>query len=464
MKSSHLRWNDWLGLLLVGLAGQLAWAIENGQINLWVFSQTQDSSYINWMTTASAIAATVTTFFMGALSDRLGKRKIFIAGGYCLWGLSVILFGLCSYENMKNAFPFWNASLMVGVCMVICDCVMTFFGSTANDACFNAYVTDITVPENRGKVESILSTLPLLANILMTGALMVFGASATLGENGSDLSLEESAKILAEPWFLFFLVFGLFVLLTGILSFFLLPKDQIKPNRERRYFSSLLYGFRPTVIKNNRRFYIALLTFMIFNTAIDAFLPYYMVYFQNSPANGGLGFSGEQIYLFYICLLVALVGASIITIVVGLFMDKVGRLWFLIPALLSSLIGYLLMYFASDPVLVTIAGLLMMSGYLIGNAVLGATLRDETPVNETGLFQGVRMIFVVMIPMIVGSNVSNLVFSFTGLSYEGETGTGLAPTKDMFLVSLIFMLLSLIPLYFLFSISKKEGKDLRKRA
>ena len=62
----------WVAIILVGLVGQLAWAIENQYINLWVFSQTGDAKHITWMTTASAIVATATTFFMGALSDKLG--------------------------------------------------------------------------------------------------------------------------------------------------------------------------------------------------------------------------------------------------------------------------------------------------------------------------------------------------------------------------------------------------------
>ena len=68
----------WGSILLVGIIGQLAWAIENQYINLWVYSQSGDATHINWMTNASAIVAAVTTFFVGAFSDRTGKRKIII--------------------------------------------------------------------------------------------------------------------------------------------------------------------------------------------------------------------------------------------------------------------------------------------------------------------------------------------------------------------------------------------------
>lgn len=40
---------------------------------------------------------------------------------------------------------------------------MTFFGSSANDACFNAWITDCADDTNRGAVEGINSMMPLLA-------------------------------------------------------------------------------------------------------------------------------------------------------------------------------------------------------------------------------------------------------------------------------------------------------------
>lgn len=47
-----------------------------------------DPGYISAMVGWSAAAATLTTLLMGALSDRVGKRKLFICGGYLLWGIS----------------------------------------------------------------------------------------------------------------------------------------------------------------------------------------------------------------------------------------------------------------------------------------------------------------------------------------------------------------------------------------
>ena len=78
----------WLTLILVGLVGQLAWTIENMYFNVYLYNTiSTDPSYISGMVGWSAAAATLTTLLMGALSDRLGKRKAFICAGYILWGI-----------------------------------------------------------------------------------------------------------------------------------------------------------------------------------------------------------------------------------------------------------------------------------------------------------------------------------------------------------------------------------------
>ena len=79
----------WCTLILIGLVGQFAWTIENMYFNVFLYNTiSTDPGYISAMVGWSAAAATLTTLLMGALSDRVGKRKLFICGGYILWGLS----------------------------------------------------------------------------------------------------------------------------------------------------------------------------------------------------------------------------------------------------------------------------------------------------------------------------------------------------------------------------------------
>ena len=134
MKKLSLRM--WLTLILIGLVGQLAWTIENMYFNVFLYNTiSTDPGYISSMVGWSAAAATLTTLLMGALSDRAGKRKLFICGGYVLWGLSTAAFGLITVENAAKLFPAAQAVAAAATMVVVLDCVMTFFGSTANRIC-----------------------------------------------------------------------------------------------------------------------------------------------------------------------------------------------------------------------------------------------------------------------------------------------------------------------------------------
>jgi len=171
MQSTKLGARKWATLILIGLFGQFAWTIENMYFNVYLYNTiSTDPGYIAAMVGWSAAAATVTTLLMGALSDRAGARKPFICAGYILWGLSTAAFGCITVDNAAKWFPAANAVQAAAVMIVVMDCVMTFFGSTANDGAFNAYVTDVTDNTNRARVESVLAVLPLLSMLIIFGA------------------------------------------------------------------------------------------------------------------------------------------------------------------------------------------------------------------------------------------------------------------------------------------------------
>ena len=72
----------WLSIVIFSLVGQIAWTMENMFYNLYIVDQfNATSNAIALMVSLSAVTATLTTLFMGALSDKIGKRKIFIVSG-----------------------------------------------------------------------------------------------------------------------------------------------------------------------------------------------------------------------------------------------------------------------------------------------------------------------------------------------------------------------------------------------
>ena len=83
----------WVVLSVFGFMGQVAWVVENMYLNVFLYQMFNASpSELSRMVAASAVTAALTTVFMGALSDRLGKRKLFISLGYVFWGISILLF------------------------------------------------------------------------------------------------------------------------------------------------------------------------------------------------------------------------------------------------------------------------------------------------------------------------------------------------------------------------------------
>ena len=101
---TRLGGRTWAALLTFGLFGQIAWVIENMYFNVFLYNTISgDTSMIAAMVAWSAVTATVTTLVMGALSDRLGRRKALIVIGYLLWGVSIGAFAFIKRSPLAGA-------------------------------------------------------------------------------------------------------------------------------------------------------------------------------------------------------------------------------------------------------------------------------------------------------------------------------------------------------------------------
>ena len=410
---------QWIAFVTVGLAGQLAWTIENMYLNVFLYRvAVPDPGYIARMVAASAIVATLTTLIMGNVSDRVGRRKVFISGGYLLWGVSILLFGGVNPESAARLFPAANAAVTAATTIIVLDCVMTFFGSTANDAAFNAYVTDGTVPENRGKVESVLAILPPLSMLIVFGAL--------------------DPLVQRDQWRAFFSLIGGFVILVGILSLFLIRDPKIE-KRKSAFFPALIYGFSPASFRKNRRLYFAMGAFCVFNIAVQVFFPYLIIYFSYflKMAN------------YAAVLGIVLIVGSVFSVFMGPVIDRRGKIRMVYAGLATMAAGLIGLYLTRSTVMVTVSGVVMMSGLMLLTATLSALIRDFTPLGQAGVFQGVRMVFNVMVPMIVGPFIgAALIQSNSGVYEELGQVRGI-PTSVIFLAAAVVLLITIVPVYFL---------------
>lgn len=405
-------------LVIFSLIGQVAWVVENMYFNVFIYKMFSASTTdISLMVSLSAVTATVTTLLIGALSDKVGKRKIFICGGYIVWGISILSFALIRVDFINKLFPMAVSASAVGVSLVIImDCVMTFFGSSANDACFNAWLTESVTSEERGKAEGINSMMPLVAILVVFGGFMSF-----------DLDK-------ASSWTLIFIIIGIVVVLIGVLGIFLIEDKAVKTEENSAYFKNIFYGFRPKVIKENKGLYLLLGIFAVFGISIQIFMPYLIIYYEVSLKMTN--------YVFVMA--PAIILAAVFTFFYGRIYDKIGFIKSSVPSVAILMAGYVFLYFFTNTALVFIGSLLMMCGYLAGMAVFGAAIRDKIPENKAGMFQGLRIICQVLIPGLIGPWIGSFVLRNAETIVNNDGTTSFIPNQNIYLAAFIVAAVVLI--------------------
>lgn len=423
----------WLGIILFGLAGQIAWMVENMYLNVYLYKTvTYDLNATSAMVAASAVVATVVTLFAGGLSDKVGKRKIFISTGYVLWGLSVFAFALITKENSEKFFPSANAVALTTVMIIVMDCLMTAIGSTANDAAFNAWITDVTTSDNRAKAEGVLQIMPLAA------LLVIFGVFDSFTQKGQ--------------WMVFFGVLGAITTAMGIIGIFLLKDSPDLKPKSGNFFKELGHGFRPSVVKKNRDLYLIYAAICIIGIANNIYMTYLIIYVEY--------FLGIKDYVLMLGAILIL--SAVFSVLFGFLRGKISLKILLPAALAVYTLGGLMMFFARNIWFVSVSGIIMMTGYLWEMALLSACMRDNTPADKIGHFQGIRMVFSVLIPMCVGPFIGAYVSSTSnGVYVDPTTGAEQpVPTNYIFLAAVIVNLLIVIPMAFmLFTRIKQEPEQ-----
>ena len=413
-----------MALVIFSLTGQVAWTVENMYFNVFIYKMFNASAdAISLMVAASAIAATVTTLIIGALSDKIGKRKIFICGGYIAWGVTIWSFSLVRMDVIHALFPAAASAAALGVSLtIILDCVMTFFGSSAYDACFNAWLTDMSDDSNRGAVEGINAMMPLVSILVVFGGFMSF-----------DLNL-------AQSWTTIFNIIGIAVIGIGVLGIFLIKDSQVKTEDNQNYFGSIFYGFRPSVVKENKTLYWTLACLAMYNISIQIFMPYLILYYTETLK------MDNYVMIFAPAILVA----AIFTGVYGKVYDRKGFRFAVVPTLLMLMVGYVGLYFFRATAPVFVASLIMMCGFLGTGAMIGAKIRTHTPENKSGMFQGLRIFGQVLIPGVIGPAIGARILKNAEMIVNDDGTSSFIPNENIFLGALIaaaFVWVVLIPLF-----------------
>ena len=91
--SEKLTKRNTLSIILLSMAGNIAWAVENQYYNVFMYNEIAPVPlYVSLMVTITAFVSSFTTILMGAVSDVKGKRRFFMLYSFILWGITTAIF------------------------------------------------------------------------------------------------------------------------------------------------------------------------------------------------------------------------------------------------------------------------------------------------------------------------------------------------------------------------------------
>jgi MFS family permease len=414
--SHRLGGGNWAAVVLLGFSGQLAWAVENQFFNTFMYDKiTPDPRPISWMVSITAVVALLTTILMGTLSDgartRWGRRRPFMLVGYLLWGVFTAVYPAAALFR----------SVAVGVGMAILfDSIMSFWGSTANDAAFNAWMTDITTPANRGVVMGVSEILKWVALLVTYGGAGFLVAG--VGYTG------------------FFLGVGAIAVVMGIPGALVAREPAAAEPPRERYWQRIASTFRWRSLKENRTLLAILLATAVFNISINVFFPYLIIYLQHYVRLPVI----QSSLLVAVAILVGGIGAGY---PLGLLADRWGRRPLALTAIVLEAAGLFLFSISKTFPALLASGILWVMPVAGWTIATNAWEKDLFPEDKRGQWQGWEILFRVTIAMTLGPLLGGWLASRYGIPTVLDGKPGFIPTPLLFQVAAAGMLLALVPLF-----------------
>lgn len=405
----------WTAIIILGFLGSLAWGVENQFFNTFIYNNiTPDPRPISWMVAASAITATLASIFMGAFSDRVKYRlgrKPFLLIGYLGWGITTALFPTAAFFH-----PIGMAVFLA----ILFDCIMTFFGSSANDSVFNAYVADITTKENRGKVMGVLEILTWVA------LLFVYG--------GAGLVID------AVGYFPFFYIVGGLVFTLGLVSSLILEEQkQAEQKPAEGYLQSILNTFKWKTLREQKNLLYLLIAITLWGVAQQIFFPYLLIYITHF-------LKIETVQASIIIFLAILLGGIATAYPLGLLTDKWGRRNVALMAIIAEMIGLIAFSLSRSFIALVLTGILWLAPISAWTIAVSAWSKDLFPEDKRGQFGGYVILFSVALTMVPGPLLGSWLTTTFGIHTILDGKEAFIPTSLIFQVGGIATLLALIPI------------------
>ena len=441
-KSSGFRF--WMLVWSLGLAGQLCWNMENQWFNTFVYEKiAKDPTIISWMVAVSSAATTISTFVAGTWSDRKGRRRGVVSLGYILWGLFTIIFGFTQYITRGSVGNDATLLMVAAVAVVSADAVMSFFGSMGNDSGYNAWTNDHMNDKNRGQIGAAMATQPVIGTIIGTvaGGMLV----------GSD-----------NNYMRLFLVMGVFVIVCGLLALFTLKEaPDLQPHAEGSFWQQFASVFNFKKYFGLKELVWVNLSFTFYFIAFNMYFAHlgnYMIYY--------LGFTADMMGLIEG---IALILSMLMVLPATALINRNKSPLVCVISVFLGIIGLIILSIMATPDKVdtsTIFNIPLMvgvffvgAGYIVILQTLTVWSKQLYPAEAKGQFEGIRIIFYVLIPMCVAPLLANPIIKASGEIVNQYGLTEYLPTETLLIAAIPVSLLTLIPIAVAGHYHKKRIKE-----
>jgi MFS family permease len=339
---------------------------------------------------------------------------------------------------MKTSDSGTTSIIGVAFAVIAADAVMSFFGSMGNDIGFNAWINDHMNPKNAGALGAAVAVQPVIGTIVGTilGGLLI----------GSD-----------DNYMRLFTVIGGSVILLGIVSLLgMKDSENLKPSIKGSFSEQFFSIFNvKEYLKHRELVYVNLMLavyFISFNVYFSH-LGNFMIYYLGFTADtmGLIEGIGLLIAMFTTIPAIKLIQAdkSSVIILVAIAINAIGLL----------IIGLFVSPSNVDPSTIwnphLLAGVLFVGiGYILFLQTITVWSKRLYPEDARGQFEGIRIIFYVLIPMIIAPLISNPIIKGSGEFVDEYGFTEYLPTNPLFLAGVVLVLITLLPLW----MASKEHK------
>jgi MFS family permease len=244
----------------------------------------------------------------------------------------------------------------------------------------------------------------------------------------------------ALDFFAFFTMIGGLVSIIGVFSLFTL-KDAptLKAKKDPKGFWHQFFSvFNYRTVWENKELFWVFVVMMVYFIGFNVYFPYVTIYFVN--------YLGMDYSMTGIVQGVSLLVAVILTIPAAGMIDRGKNTRVISGALLINVAGLIVVSISKMLITLGIGMLLTGIGYVIILQTLTAWYKNLYPEEQRGQFEGIKQIFYVCIPMIVGPTISNVIITYFGVEGVVNGEAGMIPNEILFAVSAVLTLVTFLPL------------------